>query len=183
MSRKTVKMLLIFCIVILILISTIIIADFNYVLQGRKPVFCLYSKQYEDGGTIEYIGLGYKIIKYNAISGRQDVELGSILKKYDPKIDTSKIKVEADNKNKIYNIIGVVENIQMYDNKHVFTIIYNNDKKVKIIETYGTLVYKNDFKANILDIKIGNKVQLRTSTLDKLKEVPEAIVEIINIVE
>ena len=40
MSRKTVKNLLIACIVIVILLSTMIIADFNYVLQKQQPIFC-----------------------------------------------------------------------------------------------------------------------------------------------
>jgi len=145
--------------------------------------FCFYTKKYEDGGTIEYIGLGYKIIDYNAIAGREDIELGGIFKIYDPKIDTSKLKVEVQNKNKIYNFVGKVHDIEVEDNKYIFTIILNNNDKIKIKETYGTLVYKNDFEASITDIKKENNVQLRTSTLDRSKQIPEAIVEIINIVE
>lgn len=183
MNRKTVKTLLIICIVVITLLSTMIIADFNYILQGEKPVFCFRKKEYKDGGTIEYVGLGYKIIKYNAIGGREDIEIGSIFKIYNPQIDDSKLNAEPDNKNKIYNYTGKVESIEIKDNKYVFTIVFGSEERMRVRQTYGTLVYKNDFKANITDVIKGSKVQLRTSTLDNSKEVPEAIAEIINIVE
>lgn len=183
MSRKTVKNILIICTIVVILLSTMIIADFNYVLQGEKPVFCFSKKEYKDGGTIEYIGFGYKIINYNAMAGRNDTVLGSILKRYDPQIDETKLKVEVDNKNKIYNFTGKVEKIEVVDNKYMLLVSSSSDKKIKVIQTYGTLVYKNDLKANITDIVEASTVQLRTSTLDNSKEIPEAIVEIINIIE
>ena len=31
---------------------------------------------YKDGGTKEYYGLGYKVIKYNQIEGRRDTQIG-----------------------------------------------------------------------------------------------------------
>lgn len=81
MSRKTVKNLLIACIVIVILLSTMIVADFNYVLQKQQPIFCFSQHIHDDGGSVEYVGFGYKIISYNATYGRHDIVLGSIFKR------------------------------------------------------------------------------------------------------
>ena len=86
MDRKTVRNMLIFSVVVIILLATMIIADFNYVLHSEKPIFCFIKNTYEDGGTVEYVGFGYKIIDYNVLDGRQDIVLGSILKKYEPQI-------------------------------------------------------------------------------------------------
>lgn len=83
MSRKTVCNLCIIVIVVTILLSTMIIADFNFALHKQRPVFCITQNTYEDGGTVEYIGLGYKIIDYNVIEGRQDVKLGTLFMRYD----------------------------------------------------------------------------------------------------
>lgn len=57
----------------------------DYVLFrfNKKPVFSIPLKIYKDGGTVEYYGLGYKIIKYNVLDnkitgtvGRKDLEFG-----------------------------------------------------------------------------------------------------------
>lgn len=181
MSRKTVRNLLIFCVVAVVLLSTMIIADFNYVLQNQKPIFCFIRNAYEDGGTVEYIGLGYKITDYNAMHGRQDVDLGSIFKRYDPQIDESKFEIKVDNKNKIYDFLGVVENIQVVDNRTILTVLSGNEKRQNIKVINSTLIYENNFKAKLTDIVVGSTVEIRTSLVDNTKEIPESIAEIINI--
>lgn len=180
MKRKTVRNLLLICIVVVILLSTMIIADFNFVLQGEKPVFCFIKNAYEDGGTLEYVGFGYKIIDYNAIHGRQDVVLGSIFKAYEPQIDESKFIIETDNKNKIYNFKGKVEKIEVIDSRTILTVNNNGEiQNIKVIDS--TLIYMNDFNAKLTDIVLGSTIEVRTSLIDTTKEVPESIAEIINI--
>lgn len=181
MNRKTVRNLLVTCVVVVILLSTMIIADYNYVIHNEKPIFCFIKNAYEDGGTIEYVGLGYKIIDYNALHGRQDIVLGSIFKRYDPQIDESKFEIQVDNKNKIYNFSGRVENIEVIDSKTILTVISEDEKKQNIKVINATLIYLNDFKAKLSDIIVGSKIEVRTSLVDNTKEVPESIAEIINI--
>ena len=181
MKRKKIRNLLLICIVIAILLSTMIIADFNFVLQGEKPVFCFIKNAYEDGGTLEYVGFGYKIIDYNAIYGRQDVVLGNLFTSYEPRIDESKFVIIEDNKNKTYNFNGKVEKIVVEDGK---TNLFVNNKeqiqKIKVID--ATLVYMNNFNAKLTDIVVGSTIEVRTSLVDTTKQIPESIAEIINIV-
>ncbi len=35
-----------------------------------------------DGGTVEYLGLGYKVIDFNTISGYDDIKIGTWTMKY-----------------------------------------------------------------------------------------------------
>lgn len=40
------------------------------------PFLAIRTKVYKDGGTKEYYGLGYKVIKYHQIEGRRDTQIG-----------------------------------------------------------------------------------------------------------
>lgn len=66
--RKNAKIL---TIVFLILVAIIIfsIVDYNKVKSDNKPIFCFAQNKLDDGGTVEYIGLGYKIIAFHKIEG------------------------------------------------------------------------------------------------------------------
>ena len=82
MNKKTKIILL--CIILIVLIPIIFfIVDYNRVSNNNEPLLCLQIKTYEDGGTKEYLGLGYKIIAFNTINGYNKVKIGSIFMKYD----------------------------------------------------------------------------------------------------
>ncbi len=40
------------------------------------PFLAIRTKVYDDGGTKEYYGLGYKVIKYHQEKGRRDIQVG-----------------------------------------------------------------------------------------------------------
>jgi len=75
MKRKV----LIICLVIIgiIILGAVFAAvDYNRLTNKKEPIFCISMGQYLDGGTKEYIGLGYKIIDFNTLSGFDDVKIG-----------------------------------------------------------------------------------------------------------
>lgn len=43
--------------------------DFCRVNNKKNPIFCIKTKVYEDGGTREFLGLGYKVIDFHTING------------------------------------------------------------------------------------------------------------------
>lgn len=47
-------------------------SDINKLQAGEKPLFSVAIATYKDGGTTEYLGLGYKIINFNKITGYDD---------------------------------------------------------------------------------------------------------------
>lgn len=72
-------------IVIIIIVLGILIAT-DIILVSKKnigPFLAINTKTYNDGGTKEYYGLGYKVIKYNQKVGRRDTVIGSWSIKYD----------------------------------------------------------------------------------------------------
>ena len=56
---------------IIIAIDVICVQKYN-----KGPYFAIRTKTYNDGGTEEFYGLGYKVIKYHQEQGRRDTEIG-----------------------------------------------------------------------------------------------------------
>ena len=58
--------------------------DYNRVKNQKKPIFCIKSLAggIMDGGTIEYFGLGYKVIDFHTVAGFDDIKIGNWFMKY-----------------------------------------------------------------------------------------------------
>lgn len=83
-EKKLKKRFTIIMIVALVL-GTLIFIDIlvaNYTSVG--PFLAVKVKTHNDGGTKEYYGLGYKVIKYKVKDGRNTTVVGSWTLKYDP---------------------------------------------------------------------------------------------------
>lgn len=80
-SKYSALINLVFTIVISILamiaIDVVSVARYN-----SGPFFAIPIKEYDDGGTKEYLGFGYRVIDYNQIQGRRDKEIGTLGLKY-----------------------------------------------------------------------------------------------------
>lgn len=70
--------------IIIIVIATFIFTDVIAVTRLDKgPFFAIKTKTYDDGGSREYYGLFYKVIKYKETNGRVDTVIGSWKIQYD----------------------------------------------------------------------------------------------------
>lgn len=119
-------------ILIMVAIDVISVGRFN-----RGPFFAIQTKEYEDGGTKEYIGFGYKVIDYNQVQGRRGKEIGPLNLKYniDP-IDTKDIDLAIEFTedeetaykkyyNKFIRVESTLESMDFDNNKIVFG--YNDE--------------------------------------------------------
>ena len=82
--KKGIKIFLIVLGVIIILGLIFFGVDYNRVKNGDNPIFCIRNLAgiYMDGGTIEYFGLGYKVIDFNMLNGYDEIKIGSWFMKY-----------------------------------------------------------------------------------------------------
>lgn len=70
-------------VIVIALLCLLISSDILLVTKANVgPFLAIRTKVYDDGGTKEYYGLGYKVIKYNQKVGRKDTVLGSWKLKY-----------------------------------------------------------------------------------------------------
>lgn len=54
--------------IIIILCLTTYTIDKNRISEEKDPIFVIKTQGLKDGGSIEYTGLGYRIIKWNIVS-------------------------------------------------------------------------------------------------------------------
>lgn len=57
--------------------------DAKKVAKGEAPQFCFKVEQVNDGGTLIYTGLGYKVIDYHKANGYDKMKLGSWFLNYE----------------------------------------------------------------------------------------------------
>ena len=80
--KRTKRIINIFFVVILLIIAIITVDIVRVAKYEKKPLFAINTKTYKDGGTKEYMGLGYKVIDYNQLQGRRDIKIGTWGMKY-----------------------------------------------------------------------------------------------------
>lgn len=51
--------------------------DKKRALENKRPIFAVRTAIYKDGGSKEYMGLGYKVIVFNILCGYKEVKFGS----------------------------------------------------------------------------------------------------------
>ena len=71
--------ILIFVVSIWVIIFCI---DFICIRTIKRPVFMIKTNTYKDGGSTEYVGLFYKVIKCNTVDGDKTITLGTYGLKY-----------------------------------------------------------------------------------------------------
>ncbi len=80
---KRTKLIVNIVFTIIVLLIIMVATDIICVSRFNKgPFFAIPTHTYNDGGTKEYYGLGYKVIKYHQLQGRRDKEIGKWSLKY-----------------------------------------------------------------------------------------------------
>ena len=106
--------------IIIILGIVFFVIDYNRVQKQEKPIFCIQNPAgvISDGGTIEYFGLGYKVIDFHTLAGFDDIKIGTWfmeyndfqeeIKEYEERFEEEMIKEE-------YSFLGkVIESTSKY---------------------------------------------------------------------
>ncbi|AET67560.1 hypothetical protein Desor_1940 [Desulfosporosinus orientis DSM 765] len=65
-------------ILLIIIWFTFLLTDFCLAKANRSPVFAIPIVVYKDGGSTEYYGLGYKVIKYANLTVEKGIEVRKI---------------------------------------------------------------------------------------------------------
>lgn len=111
--KKKILIIIIILLIFIILFGMITYTiDKSRVEKGKRPIFVIQSETINDGGTIEYLGLGYKVIAYNKLNGYNKVHIGS----WNIQYGSSLGEVDEDNSNpvfygKIIDTLGIYEEI------------------------------------------------------------------------
>ena len=120
--KRGLKILFIIVGIVVILGIIFFAVDYNRVQKQEKPIFCIQNPAgvIRDGGTIEYFGLGYKVIDFHTLAGFDDIKIGTWLmdyndfekemKEYEKKFEE---ELQKDNRNQENNINNKVTTIDI----------------------------------------------------------------------
>lgn len=139
------KILNIIFIIIIVSLTMITIDVISVARYDVGPFFAIPLNTYKDGGTKEYYGLGYKVIKYKQIQGRRDREIGFYSLKYNAEPVTLKdidLAIEMTGKE--------AKTYKKYYKK--FVRIVSNLEAINKATNQITLSYKDEGKKYSLDI-------------------------------
>lgn len=70
MSKKESVLVLVFIVWLAFLIT-----DYSLAKTNKSPIFAVPGIMYKDGGSTEYYGLGYKVIKYVNLTAEKGPEI------------------------------------------------------------------------------------------------------------
>ena len=155
-EEKKIKKISTIIMIVIIVIGVLITTDILLVTKvGVGPFLAINTKTYDDGGTKEYYGLGYKVIKYNQKVGRRDTVIGSWGIKYNTNPETFTIRELAysiinDNNNHVGEFIRLTGTISSKNNKNnTVTLKFTDDIDGKYdLTVKANLLSKNIKKLN-----------------------------------
>lgn len=177
MSKRTVIRIISILIVIVIFGVTFFLVDFNLVVRNNEPRLSVATNVYDNGVTKEYVGLGYKIIRYNIKTENSVNKFGTWFLMYDPDLYVKEEESIKLNKNDTYDIIGEIisfdeEELSLYIESDSSESNYD-EAKVKV--TSNTIITKSNKEIYIKDLKVGNKVKIKITGIVTKSIPPQAI--------
>ena len=161
--KKFLKVIGIILGIIVVLGVVFFTVDYNRVQKQEKPIFCIQNPAgiISDGGTIEYFGIGYKVIDFHTLAGYDDIKIGSWFMDYndfeEEMKEYEKEYEEELNKNKEYAI-------NLFELEEISSITidtlaqYDNEKEFKdeetIEEIYEVFANKKTSIESVNDIPV-----------------------------
>lgn len=76
MKKKTILSILVGIVVIW---SCFFATDYYLAKASKAPIFSIPIIRYKDGGSTEYFGLGYKVIKYAALTAEEGAKIEKVI--------------------------------------------------------------------------------------------------------
>lgn len=144
----------------LVVFDVVMVTKFNV-----GPIFAIKVKTYNDGGTREYAGIFYKVIKYKQTNGRRDMVLGSYKLSYAGEVYKKSVLDLAILYRDDFTNFSLLEGkyvvvtgkvLSVSKEKQVVKLIYeDSDNKYQTIVTF-----KMDKDANYDELKKGNTVKI-----------------------
>lgn len=162
-QEKKIKKISTIVMIIILVIGILVTTDI--LLVSKKdigPFLAINTKTYNDGGTKEYYGLGYKVIKYNQKVGRRDTVIGSWGIKYNTNPETYTIRELAysiinDNNNHVGEFIRLTGTISSKNTKNnTVTLKFTDDIEGK----YDLTVKANLLSKNIKELNKNAPISL-----------------------
>ncbi len=194
--KKELKIMFSILGIIFILGIVFFVVDYKRVQKQEKPIFCIQNPAgiINDGGTIEYFGLGYKVIDFHTLAGYDDIKIGSWfmdyndfeeeMKEYEERFE-EELRQNEDTIEEVFN--AKIKEIREYNGVTSILIegLDTNDINHKgefdfSIDNNTELLWNNT-EIELSDLKEGQNVSI-TSTGAVLESYPAQLTEVTKII-
>lgn len=171
-SKKLKRTKLIVNIVFTIIVLLIIMVATDIICVSRfnkGPFFAIPTHTYNDGGTKEYYGLGYKVIKYHQLQGRRDKEIGKWSLKYNVNpvtVQDVDMAIEFnDNSAKAYDkyykkFVRIITTLHKVDKKNNTILVGYDDEGGKYTLDIECAINKDEDQKFINKFKEGKEITI-----------------------
>lgn len=194
--KKALKILFSIIGIIIVLGIVFFVVDYNRVQKQEKPIFCIQNPAgiINDGGTIEYFGLGYKVIDFHTLAGYDDIKIGSWfmdyndfeeeMKEYEERFE-EELRQNEDTIGDIFNAkikaireyngitTILIEGLETNDINHRGEFDFSIDNDTELLW--------NNTKIEVSDLKEGQDVSI-TSTGEVLESYPAQLTKVTKII-
>ena len=194
--KKVLKILFSIIGIIIVLGIVFFVVDYNRVQKQEKPIFCIQNPAgiINDGGTIEYFGLGYKVIDFHTLAGYDDIKIGSWfmdyndfeeeMKEYEERFE-EELRQNEDTIGDIFNAkikaireyngitTILIEGLETNDINHRGEFDFSIDNDTELLW--------NNTKIEVSDLKEGQDVSI-TATGEVLESYPVQLTKVTKII-
>ena len=195
--KKVLKVIGIILGVLIILGLIFFVVDYNRVKNNERPIFCIHNPAgaMNDGGTVEFFGLGYKVIDFRTLAGFDDIKIGTWfmdyndfneeMKVYEKKFEEKLQKNDYNIENNVFN--ARIKEIRAYNGITTILIegLESNDINHRgefdfSVDNDTELLWK-EAKIELSSLKEGQNVSI-TSTGEILESYPAQLTKVTKII-
>lgn len=195
--KKVLKVIGIILGVLIILGLIFFIVDYNRVKNNERPIFCIHNPAgaMNDGGTVEFFGLGYKVIDFRTLAGFDDIKIGTWfmdyndfneeMKVYEKKFEEKLQKNDYNIENNVFN--ARIKEIREYNGITTILIEGLESNDINHREEFDFSVDKDtellwkEAKIELSSLKEGQNVSI-TSTGEILESYPAQLTKVTKII-
>ncbi len=74
--KKLLKLLMALLLALIVIGGITFLIDASRVASGKTPICAVEVSKFQDGGTTEYLGIGYRVIDFNMLNGYDEMKIG-----------------------------------------------------------------------------------------------------------
>lgn len=177
--KKGIKILLIILEIIIVLGIIFFAIDYYRVNNNEKPIFCIKSPggTIRDGGTIEYFGIGYKVIDFNTTEGFDDIKIGTWFMSYNDFTE----EIEEYNKQAVIEAVVVEVNnngllvMGKNDTTELYSIGFTDEGNIGFKQGQEVSIYFDGIVMTSYPMQLGNIDKIEIIKDKSEIEIPENI--------
>ena len=128
--KKFLKVIGVILAIIVVLGIVFFAIDYSRVQKQEKPIFCVNIATYRDGGTKEYLGLGYKVIDFYTLEGYDDIKIGTWFMDYndfEEEMEEYEEKYKEEMKKDEFSFYGTITQVE----KNLFFVEPDENEEIR----------------------------------------------------